>query len=121
MKFDCIDGCIQNGLKQPILFSFDLDKPSGYKVFCEAEIIHYKKVNRSVLNTITFYLGDENNEVVDFIGETLTFTLQMIKIQKHVYIHLYEYLYLCIHMFIRLFMYDYIFTTDNNCADIHLY
>ena len=79
MNCDCIDGSIQNGLKQTILFSFVLDKPSGYKVFCEPETIHYKKTYKSVLNTITFYLEDDNNEEVDFNGETLTFTLQMIK------------------------------------------
>ena len=80
LKCDCIDGSIQNWLRQPILYSFVLDKPSGYKVFCEPETIHYKKINKSVLNTITFYLEDDNNKEVDFNGETLTFTLQMIKI-----------------------------------------
>ena len=80
LKCDCIDGSIQNGLRQPILFTFVLDKPSGYKIFCEPETIHYKKINKSVLNTITFYLEDDNNEEVKFNGETLTFTLQMIKI-----------------------------------------
>ena len=80
LKCDCIDGSIQDGVRQPILFSFVLDKPSGYKVFCEPETIHYKKINKSILNTITFYLEDDNNEVVNFDGETLTFTLQMIKI-----------------------------------------
>ena len=43
LKCDCIDGSIQDGLRQPILFNFVLDKPSGYKVFCEPETIHYKK------------------------------------------------------------------------------
>ena len=80
LKCDCIDGSIQDGVRQPILFSFVLDKPAGYKVFCQPETIHYKKINKSVLNTITFYLEDNNNEEVDFNGETLTFTLQMIKI-----------------------------------------
>ena len=80
LKCDCIDGSVVNGLRQPILFSFVLDKLPGYKVFCEPETIHYKKINKSVLNTITFYLEDDHNEEVDFNGETLTFTLQMIKI-----------------------------------------
>ena len=80
LKCDCIDGSIQDGARQPILFSFVLDKPAGYKVFCEPETIHYEKINKSVLNIVTFYLEDDNNEVVDFNGETLTFTLQMIKI-----------------------------------------
>ena len=62
LKCDCIDGSNQEGVRQPILFSFVLDKPSGYKLFCEPETIHYKKINKSVLNTITFYLEDDNNE-----------------------------------------------------------
>ena len=80
LKCDCIDGSVQDGIRQPILFSFVLDKPSGYKIFCQPETIHYKKINKSVLNTITFYLEDDNNQAVDFNQETLTFTLQMIKI-----------------------------------------
>ena len=80
LKCDVIDGSVVNGIRQPILYSFVLDKPSGYKVFCEPETIHYKKINKSVLNTITFYLEDDNSEEVDFNGEILTFTLQMIKI-----------------------------------------
>ena len=80
LKCDAIDGSIQDGVRQPILFSFVLDKPAGYKVFSQPETIRYKKVNKSVLSTITFYLEDDNNEEVDLNGETLTFTLQMIKI-----------------------------------------
>ena len=80
MKCDVIDGLVVNGLRQPILYSFVLDKKPGYKVFSEPETIHYIKINKSVLNTIAFYLEDENNEVVDFNGEALSFTLQMVKI-----------------------------------------
>ena len=80
LKCDVIDGSVVNGLRQSILYSFVLDKKPGYKVFSEPETIHYKKINKSFLNTITFYLEDDNNKVVDFNGETLTFTLQLIKI-----------------------------------------
>ena len=37
-------------------------------------------MNKSVLNTITFHLEANNNKEVDFNGETMTFTLQLIKI-----------------------------------------
>ena len=60
LKSDIFDGSIQDGIRQPILFSFVLYKKPGYKVFCEPELIHYKKINKSVLNTITFYLEDDN-------------------------------------------------------------
>ena len=80
MKCNAIDGCTQDGARQPILFSCVLDRPAGFEVFCQPQTIHYKKINKSVLNTITFHLEDNNNEEVDFNGETLTFALQMIEI-----------------------------------------
>ena len=57
-----------------------LDKLPGYKLFSEPETIHYKKMNKFVLNTISFCLEDDNNEGDHFNGETLIFTLQMIKV-----------------------------------------
>ena len=66
LKCDCIDGSVLNGLRQPILYSFVIDKLPGYELFSEPETIHYKKLNKSVLNTITFYLEDDNNKIVDF-------------------------------------------------------
>ena len=74
MKCDIIDGSVVNGLRRPILYSFVLDKYPGYKVFSEPEKICYKKINKSILKTITFYLEDDNNKEVDFNQETLTFT-----------------------------------------------
>ena len=43
LKCDSIYGNIQDGIRRPILYSFVLDKPSGYKIFSEPETIHYKK------------------------------------------------------------------------------
>ena len=80
LKRDVIDGSVVDSVRQPILYGFVLDKPSGYKVFCEPQTIQYKKINKSVLNTITFYLEDDKNAEVGFNGETLTFSLQMIKV-----------------------------------------
>ena len=79
MNCDVINGSIINGVQQPILCSFHLDKPPGYKVFCEPETI--KKINKSVLITITFYLENDDHEEGHYNGETLTFTLQMMKIK----------------------------------------
>ena len=97
MEPDVNDGSIVNGLRQPILFSFVLDKPSGYKVFCEPETIHYRKLNKSVLNTITFSLEDDNNEEVNFSQETPTFSLQMGKFCTNMFTYNYMsiYFYLC--------------------------
>ena len=43
LKCDIFDGSFQDGIRQPILFSFILDKPNGYKIICQPETIHYKK------------------------------------------------------------------------------
>ena len=80
--FKCavINGSVVNCLRQPILYSFVLDKLPSYKIFSEPETNLHTKINKSVLNNITFYLEDDNNEEVNFNRKTLTFTLQMINI-----------------------------------------
>ena len=80
LKCDCIDGSIVNGRREQILFSFDLDSIPGYKIRKEPTTILYKKINKNRLDYITFYLEDSNHQPVDFNGETLTFTIQIIKI-----------------------------------------
>ena len=80
LKCDVFDSSVVNRIREPILFSFTLDKPSWYKVFFQRQTIPYEKMNKFVLNTITFYLEDDNNKEVNFKGQTLTFTLQMTKI-----------------------------------------
>ena len=61
-------GSILDGCRQPILYSFVLDKPVGYKVFSQPETVHYQKLNESNLNTISFYLEDDTHEEVNFNG-----------------------------------------------------
>ena len=75
MKCDCIDGPVENGVRKPILYSFFLDKLPGYSVFSQPETVQYKKGNKSVSNTITFYLEINYHEEVNFYEETFTFTL----------------------------------------------
>ena len=75
MKCDVTDESELNGVRQPILYSFVLDKPPGNKDFCKPETILFKKINRFVLNTLTFYLEDDRNEEFNFNGDTLTFTM----------------------------------------------
>ena len=40
LKCDALDGSKQDGIRQPVSFSFVLDKPSGYKVYCPLETKH---------------------------------------------------------------------------------
>ena len=80
LKCDCIDGSIMNGTRKPILYSFALDQPPGHKIYKERKVKLFKKVNKSVLSHIRFYLEDDDHKEVDFNGETISFTCQSIKI-----------------------------------------
>ena len=80
LKCDCVDGSIVNGIREQILFSFNLSAPPGLKIIKEPNIILYKKINKTRLDSIQFFLEDSNHNPVDFTGETLTFTIQIIKI-----------------------------------------
>ena len=78
LKCDCVDGSIVNGIREQILLSFNLSAPPGYGIIKEPTTVLYKKITR--LDFIQFFLEDSNHNPVDFNGETLTFTVQIIKI-----------------------------------------
>ena len=80
LKCDCVDGSIVNGIREQILFSFNLSALPGYKIIKEPTTVLYKLINKTRLDTIQFFLEDSNHNPVDFNGETLTFTVQIIKI-----------------------------------------
>ena len=80
LKCDCIQGSIVNGVREPILYSFALSSPPGHKIYKEPRVKLFKKINKSVLSHITFYLEDDDYKPVDFHGETISFTCQLIKI-----------------------------------------
>ena len=80
LKCDCIDGSIMNGTREPILYSFALDQPPGHKIYKEPKVKLFKKLNKSVLSHIMFYLEDDDYNSVNFNGEMISFTCQLIKI-----------------------------------------
>ena len=44
LKYGVIGGSIADGIRKHIIFNFILDKPAGYKVFCEPKTIQYEKI-----------------------------------------------------------------------------
>ena len=79
LKCDFIQGSIVNGVREPILYSFALSSP-GHKIYKERRIKLFKRINKSVLSHINFYFEDDEYKPVDFNGETVSFTCQLIKI-----------------------------------------
>ena len=80
LKCDCINGSIVDGVTEPILYSFVLSSPPCHKINKEPRIKLFKKINKSVLSHITFYLEYDDHKPVDFNGETISFTCQLDKI-----------------------------------------
>ena len=80
LKCNCIQGSIVNGIREPILYSFALSSPPGYKIYKEPRTKLFKKVNKSVLSHITFYFEDDDHKPVDFNNETISFTCQLIRV-----------------------------------------
>ena len=76
LKSDCINGSIVNGVRDPTFYSFALDQPPGHKKYKEPRIRLLKKISKP-----TFYLEDDDQKPVDFNGDTISFTCQLIKIQ----------------------------------------
>ena len=80
LECDCIQGSIVNGIQEPNLYIFALSSPPGHKIYKEPGVKLFKKINKSVLSLITFYLEDDDHKLVVFHNETLSFTCQLIKI-----------------------------------------
>ena len=80
LKCNSIQGSIVDGVREPILSSFALSSPPGHKIYKEPRVKLFKKINKSVLSHITFYFEDDDHKPVNFNGETVSFTCQLIKI-----------------------------------------
>ena len=79
IKCDCVNGSLVNGIRVPSSYIFALDKPLGLKTYKGPRIKFFKKIRKSVWSHITFYLEDDGHKAVDFNGETLSFTCQLVK------------------------------------------
>ena len=80
LECDCIRGSVVNGTREPILYSFALSSPPGYKIYKEPRIKLFKKINKSVLSHIAFYFEDDDYKPVNFNVETISFICELIKI-----------------------------------------
>ena len=64
------------------MFSFALKNPTSLKIYKEPRSKLFKKINKSVLSHVTFYIEDDDHKPVDFNNETIIFTCQLKKIKQ---------------------------------------
>ena len=79
IKCDCFEGSIVNGNRELILNCFALDKPPGHEIYNNSRMKLFKKLNKSVSFHFTFNLEDNDQKAVDFNGETISFSCQLVK------------------------------------------
>ena len=85
LKADCIQGSSLKGVRQPILYSFALDQRPGQKIYEEAWMKLFKKINISVLSQITLYLESDNRKRVGVNNETTLITCPLNKKNEFIY------------------------------------
>ena len=73
VNLDIISGSYVNGAKSPVIYSFFPNVPPGYKIVerPRPSLVYYP-VNRFDIDSMRIWLTDQNNQKVDFRGETVT-------------------------------------------------
>ena len=79
LKCDCNNDSLVNDIREPILYSFVLDKPPGHKTHKKPRIKLFKKINISVLSLLTFFSKGDDYKLVAYNGETISFTCQLVE------------------------------------------
>ena len=66
MKYTSFDWPSFKGTRKPLLFIFNLDKSTGYVMFCGPETVHHKNIKKTSLSdSFTYYLKDDEKVKVD--------------------------------------------------------
>ena len=81
LKCYCIEGSIVKGVRETSLCSFALDKTPGHIMNTETRIKNFIQIKESVLSFKIFVLEDDDHKLVDFKGEKVGFTCQLIKLK----------------------------------------
>ena len=81
-KCDCIQGSLVNSIREPTLYSFGLSSPPDQKIYKEPKVKLFKNMNKAILSKITFYFDNDDYKPIDFNGETIIYTCQLIKIKN---------------------------------------
>lgn len=78
---DLINNSYSNGVVAPIIYSFFPNVSPGFKIVRNVENPIYLRVNKSQINSITTWLTDQDNNRLNFRGETITIRFHLRKIR----------------------------------------
>ena len=69
---DLISESYVNGSFSPVIYSFFPNAPPGHKIVQELPRLNFIRVNKNQINSIKLWITNQDNELVDFRGETIT-------------------------------------------------
>jgi hypothetical protein len=78
---DLINNSYNNGVLAPIIYSFFPNVAPGFKIVRNVENPVYLPVNKTQINNITVWLTDQNNNPLNFRGETITIRFHLRRIK----------------------------------------
>lgn len=72
-----VDGSYKNGEKLHILHTFYPSVPPGYKIIERPQNLVYLPINTSYISEIVVNVQDQNGNLIDFQGETITLRIHI--------------------------------------------
>lgn len=72
VKCDVITGSYVNSSQKPVIYSFFPNVPPGYKIVETPGTPIYLPISDNNIESIRLWLTDQNNDMIDLRGETLT-------------------------------------------------
>ena len=79
IETDVAEGMIFRGRRTGIIFNWQMDVNHGYKYIHKFRggVQWYMLQNKDIISSISFKLKNENNELVSFNGQSVTFRLSI--------------------------------------------
>ena len=74
-----INGSILNAENRPTSNSFAEKQNNDIEWFKDQRLNYLEIPNQNLINSITFYLEDDDGNAVEFTGQTIAFNISMIK------------------------------------------
>ena len=79
IECDIAQGMIFKGKRSGIIHSFTMDVNPGYKYIekFRGGVLYYMMESKDIISSICFKLKNENNQLVSFNGQSVTFRLSI--------------------------------------------
>lgn len=76
---DLVTGCYVNETRQPVIYSFFPNVPPGYKIVEVTPRLTFLPINRSRLDSITVWLSNQDDELINLRNDIVTVRFQIRK------------------------------------------